>query len=84
MSNNKKKSTNTKKPAAKKAAAKKAAPKKKPAPKVDKIEIDVPTQAEVKDLIVDTVDALKENNFKFTPAVKKGLVARVKSWFKVS
>ena len=84
MSKTKKKTTSTKKPAAKKAAAKKAAPKKKPAPKVDKIEINIPSQDEVRDFVADTVEAFKADDFKLTPKVKNGVIARLKSWFKVS
>ena len=77
---NKKKSTAKKKSS----GAKKPSAKKKPLPKVDKIEINVPSEEEVKDLVADTWKAIQADDFKFTPTVKKGLIARLKSWFKVS
>lgn len=78
-------SKNKKKPVAKKktVAKKKAAPKKK-APVVDKVEIDIPTQEEVKELVAETFAAFKADDFKFTPKVKNGLVAKIKRWFKFS
>jgi hypothetical protein len=79
MSKNKKKTVAKKKTPAKK----KPAPKKK-APVVDKIEIDIPTQEEVKELVTETFAALKADDFKFTPTVKKGLLSKIKRWFKVS
>jgi len=69
----KKKSTGAKKPSAKKSL-----------PKVDKIEINVPTPDEVKDVIADTWKSIQADDFRITPATKKGLLARLKSWFKVS
>lgn len=81
MSTTKKKKTTS---AKKTAAKKKSAAKKKPAPKVNKIEIDVPSQDEVKDLVADTLAEIKANDFKLTPAVKKGFLSRITAWFKVS
>ena len=77
---NKKKNTAKKKPS----TAKKKSSTKKPLPKVDKIEIDVPTVDEVKDLVADTWKAVQADDFKFTPETKKGLLSRIKSWFKIS
>jgi hypothetical protein len=78
-----KKKTSSKKPST--AKKKPSTAKKKPANKVpQKIEVDVPTVDEVKDLVSDTLNAVKDNNWQITPAVKKGFLARVKSWFKVS
>ena len=71
--------------AKKKTPAKKSVAKKKAAPiSVKRVEIDVPTVDEVKDLVSDTLAELQRNNFKVNDKVKKGLFARVKSWFKVS
>lgn len=70
-----KKSNSKKKPTT---AKKKPAVKKIP----DKIEIDIPTVEEVKDVITDTFKAVQADNWNITPAVKKGFVTRVKSWFK--
>jgi hypothetical protein len=80
MSKNKKNTAKKKTSTAKK----KPAAKKKPLPKVDKIEIDVPTTDEVKDLVADTWKAIQADDFKLTEKTKKGFFARVKSWFKVS
>ena len=75
-----KKSASAKKKApAKKAAAKKTAPRS-----IKKVEIDVPTTDEVKDLLSDTLAELQRSNFKVDDKLKKGFLARVKSWFKVS
>ena len=71
----KKKTPAVKKPVAKKKAA---------SLNVKRVEIDVPTADEVKDLVSDTLAELQRNNFKVNDKVKKGLFARVKSWFKVS
>ena len=66
-------------------AAKKPVAKKKAASlNVKRVEIDVPTADEVKDLVSDTLAELQRNNFKVNDKVKKGLFTRVKSWFKVS
>jgi hypothetical protein len=81
------KKTTHKKPVAakKKAAAKKPVAKKKASsPSVKRVEIDVPTADDVKDLVSDTLAELQRNNFKVDDAIKKGFFARVKSWFKVS
>jgi len=78
MSNKKKSTAKKKSSGAKKPSAKKSLPK------VDKIEINVPSQEEVKDLVSDTWKAIQADDFKFTPATKKGLLSRIKSWFKVS
>jgi len=75
-------SNKKKTPAKKKSSGAKKPSAKKSLPKVDKIEINVPSQEEVKDLVNDTWKAIQTQ--KFTPEVKKGLLARVKSWFKVS
>jgi nicotinate-nucleotide pyrophosphorylase len=72
----------TKKPNPKTTAKKPVA--KKSLPKVEKIEIDVPTTDEVKDLVADTWKAIQADNFKLTEKTKKGVLARIKSWFKVS
>lgn len=78
-------SNKKKTPAKKKSSGTKKKPSaKKSLPKVDKIEINVPTQEEVKDLVADTWNSIQADDFKFTPAVKKGLFSRLKSWFKVS
>ena len=71
----KKKTPAVKKPVAKKKAA---------SLNVKRVEIDVPTADEVKDLVSDTLAELQRNNFKVNDKVKKGLFTRVKSWFKVS
>ena len=78
MSNKKKSTAKKKSSGAKKPSAKKSLPK------VDKIEINVPSQEEVKDLVADTWKAVQADDFKFTPATKKSLLSRIKSWFKVS
>lgn len=86
MSNNKKptaqkKSTSAKKkPAAKKTSVQNAAA----AIQGKKIQIDVPTVDEVKDVLADTFSESQKNNFKLTAATKKGFLGRIKSWFKVS
>jgi len=78
-------SNKKKTPAKKKSSgAKKAPAKKKQLPKVDKVEIDIPTADEVKDLFADTWKAIQADDFKLTEKTKKGLLARIKSWFKVS
>ncbi len=79
MSNKKKTSAKNKSSGAKKAPA-----KKKQLPKVDKVEINVPTADEVKDLFADTWKAIQTDDFKLTEKTKKGVLARIKSWFKVS
>jgi hypothetical protein len=83
---NNKKTTHKKSASAKKKApVKKAAAKKKTAPRsIKKVEIDVPTTDEVKDLLSDTLAELQRSNFKVDDKLKKGFLARVKSWFKVS
>jgi len=74
-----------KKTSSKKASTAKKKPAPKKTPKVpSKIEVEVPTVDEVKDFVADTVNAVKDNNWQITPAVKKGFFARLKSWFKVS
>lgn len=78
---NKKKTPAKKKPSG---AKKKPSAKKKQLPKVDKIEIDVPSTDEVKDLVADTWKAIQADDFKLTEKTKKGVFARLKSWFKVS
>ena len=77
MSNKKKTPAKKKSNGAKKPSAKKSLPK------VEKIEITVPTPEEVKDIVSDTWKAFSTQG-KFTPEVKKGLLARIKSWWKVS
>lgn len=77
---NKKKSTAKKKTS----TAKKKPAAKKTLPKVEKIEVNVPSVDEVKNLVTDTWKAVQADDFKFTPATKKGLLSRIKSWFKVS
>lgn len=77
-------SNKKKTPAKKKSSGAKKPSAKKSLPKVDKIEINVPSQEEVKDLVSDTWKAIQADDFKFTPATKKGLLSRIKSWFKVS
>ena len=63
---------------------KKTPAKKKTSPtSVKRVEIDVTTD-DVKDLVAGTFAELQRNNFKVNDKVKKGLFARVKSWFKVS
>jgi len=78
MSNKKKTSAKKKSNSAKKPSAKKSLPKK-----VEKIQITVPTPEEVKDIVTDTWKAFSTQG-KFTPEAKKGLLARIKSWWKVS
>jgi hypothetical protein len=68
---------------------KSATPKKKPAAKKapalpDKVEVDVPTVDEIKDLVADTFKAIQADDFKLTEKTKKGFFSRIKSWFKVS
>lgn len=77
---NKKKTPAKKKPS----TAKKKPSAKKKLPKVDKVEIDVPSADEVKDLVSDTWKAIQADNFKVTEKTKKGFFARLKFWVKVS
>lgn len=82
---NNKKTTHKKSASAKKKAPAKKAAAKKTAPRsIKKVEIDVPTTDEVKDLLSDTLAELQRSNFKVDDKLKKGFLARVKSWFKVS
>ena len=82
---NNKKTTHKKSASAKKKAPAKKTAAKKTAPRsIKKGEIDVPTTDEVKDLLSDTLAELQRSNFKVDDKLKKGFLARVKSWFKVS
>lgn len=71
-------------PKKKSPAAKTAPKKKKSLPKVDKIEIDVPDVEDVKVLVADTWKQIQADDFKLTKKTQQGLLAKVKSWFKVS